>query len=124
MAEGQQAADRRLENASSSLHVPGFSLLPDMLAGECDTVTRALELSLACGTCPKELIRVTRRLPWRSHLHAPCQDQWDFRQRGQTLFGNLLMPNAFIIHPSVSDKHLEELVSSHGDGAFWQCLTA
>lgn len=82
----------------------------------------ALELSFACGTCPKELIRVTRQLPWRSHLCAPCQDQWDFRQRGHCL-GNLLMPNAFIIRLSVSDKHLEELVGSHGDGSFWQCLT-
>lgn len=55
VAEGQQAADRRLEDASSSLHVPGFSLLPDMLAGECDTVTRSTGALTCLWHLPKRI---------------------------------------------------------------------
>lgn len=55
VAEGQQAADRCLENASSSLHVPGFSLLPDVLAGECDTVTRSTGALTCLWHLPKRI---------------------------------------------------------------------
>lgn len=38
-----------------------------------------------------------------------------------TLFGGLLMPDVFIICLPGSEECLEGLLSSHGDGALWQC---
>ena len=55
MAEGQRAADRWLEIASCSLHVPSSSLLPDRLAGEGDTVTRSTGALTCLWHLPKRI---------------------------------------------------------------------
>lgn len=115
----QLTADRQLKIASSKLHVP-----LSCYTGCLERVTQwpaALDLSLAHGTCPNELISITQRLPWGRHLCAPCQDHWDFRQRG--CLGYLSVPNQFMIRLSVPVSIWKNWLAAMGmvfSGNVWQ----